>query len=132
MANSRPPHSKLPEQVAESLDPSDEQALDQFCAAFEVETISFEKWCDHHDELDLVYYLCASLDEVRDGCEKLIRLSRTVKETTADGVINRREKIECSVKVPAGVQHGNVLIQQGLGDIHDKAVGDLRVIIQVK
>lgn len=130
--SSRPPRQNLPQKVAESLDPTDFDVLERFCSDIEIEEISFEKWCDHHEQLDLIFHLHLSEVEARDGCEKQITFTRTIRELDNLKMRPLRKKIQKSIKVPANSVHGQEIILEGQGDSQGQIVGNLRVIINIK
>ena len=129
--SSRPPRQNLPQEVAESLDPPDHEILEQFCADIEIEDISFEQWRSLHQDLDLIYTLYLTAAEVSQGCEKIITYSRSIKTSNDHQQRPVREKTETSIRIEPNAKHGQVIVVKGQGDVADKAVGDLRVIIQV-
>jgi hypothetical protein len=131
--SSRPPRDNLPQsnQAAESLNSSDEEALEQFCAEIEIDEISFDFWCDHHHNLDLIVEVSVTPDELRQDYQTTVSVTRTFKRTTSSGIQGWREKLEKDIIIPAGVTNGHEIAFSGLGDSHDDRHGDLRIIIRI-
>jgi len=129
--NSRPPRHNLHKDAVESPDPEDLELLEQFSSDIKIDEIAFEHWRDLHNELDLIYHLRLTESELRDGCEKTIIFSRTLRESNSQRQRPVREKTEKLIRIPPNARDGQVLILTGQGDLTGTAVGDLRVIIQV-
>lgn len=129
--SSRPPRQNLPKEVAESFDPPDHDILEQFCAGIEIDDISFEKWRDLHQDLDLIYTLYLNEDEISQGCEKIITYTRSIKTSSEQQQRPVKVKVEKSIKIEPNAKHGQVIVVEGQGDVVGEAVGDLRVLIHI-
>ncbi|SME89715.1 DnaJ C-terminal domain-containing protein [Pseudobacteriovorax antillogorgiicola] len=126
---SRRDKKKSPSDLAESTQ-IDFDALDEFCAGIELEDIEFDKWCDHHNSLDLEISLKVDPQEARHGCIKEVELSRAVTETVGDEAVSKREKIKHQIEIKPGTPNGHRITLDGYGDKEHGQCGHLHVTIR--
>lgn len=111
----------------------DMQALQNFCADYAPDEMSFDAWCACEEQLDLSLFLTLTVDEARAGGSRQLKYSRTITQRVGPRETKRtRESTQCVVSFPPGVQTGAVLVIDGAGDQCGNRVGELRITVRVK
>ena len=111
---------------------SEASDLQSFCAKVCYEEISFDSWRAGHSSLDLRYPLNIKRTQLEDSPKHLIKLSRTITQTSVSGRRGEhRERFEFEVSLCKTLKDGLVLKYPGLGDRCDEDVGDLLIILRI-
>lgn len=106
--------------------------LDHLLKTCKYDDVSFDKWCAHHDSLDLERLVFVSREEAVSGCEKTISMSRLVEcPDSADNKL-RKEKFTHSFMVHSSAQDGDVIEFTKLGDRRFGSYGNLRIVLKIK
>lgn len=106
--------------------------LQSFCLNVCYEEISFDSWRAGHSHLDLRYPLNIKRTLLEESRKHLIKLSRTITQTSANGRRSeKRERFECEVSLSKTFKDDLVLKYPGLGDRCDEDVGDLLIILRI-
>ncbi len=121
-----------PEARQEGLSEQEKKELDGFASSVQIEEISFEKWSRCHSKLDLEFPVFVSAEAFKLPFKTTVRLSRTIRQKTPNGRIEKREKIEHVLELEPSLEKQRVIVLKGLGDQIDDKVGDLIIIVRVK
>lgn len=124
-----PPGKKEQQGRGDSHDPSDFDALDEFCSGVELNDMEFESWANIHHDLDLRYILRVSPEQAKQGCIEYIVLSRSIK-ASSDKAVRKRQKSKLKVEIHPGARDGDIIRLKGCGDESPDQVGDLVVTIR--
>lgn len=130
MAEKRPGKKSL-QKPAEPSKISDEDltVLDAFCEKIQIQETSFEAWQRCHADLDLQLPVFVSSDEAHAGCDKEVRVSRSIRTGRS---APQREKTVIVVTVPPGTRDGQEILCKGEGDRRDEHCGDVRIKVRIK
>ena len=122
-----------------SLDPSvssdkidEEQELKFFCSSVQYEEMSFENWCQKHKKLDLEIPIFLTRVQLTATFRTVVKLTRTIRTSTAQGHQEKREKIEKELVLGPDTDPCKAIRLRGLGDVIDDQAGDLWIIIRLK
>lgn len=119
--------------VADSLRSSEQDDLDVFCSAVQIEEICFEEWQEQHSKLDLCYPLIIRRSQIHESFRTVIRMTRTIKDIDAQGNrVETREKFEQSLELPAEGLKPRSIRLKGLGDRCGERVGDLLIVLEIR
>lgn len=134
----RPPlrkKSSTPPPTSDSTAPhllreDDHIALEAFCKNLDFSEITLLEWEHGFDALDISVPIWITDEDARDGCERPIAFSRSIR-TEGDGPVSR-EKMQITLQIPSGSQHQARISFPGKGDVRGGQQGDLIVIIHIK
>lgn len=105
--------------------------LDEFCNSFGLEEISFEKFCEANNSLDIQMSLSLTDRELNEGGTKQLSYTRSYKANTPNGVRLKKEKVIVEVKWDPGTPVGEVIRIENKGDKgQDDQIGDLILIVK--
>jgi hypothetical protein len=125
------PKKSVPDRRSK-LSRSDMEALDEFCSNVEIEEISFTKWQDFHNDLNLLIPYFLRQEEALAGCEKQISWVRSVvsdpkkkKETLI------KQKVTHKFTFPPNTRDGYTIIVPDQGDQSGESVGIARIVVKI-
>jgi hypothetical protein len=110
----------------------EEQDLQKFCSGVHYEEMSFENWCHKHQKLDLEIPVFVSKKDLSAAFRIVVKLTRTIRTTSAQGHQEKREKIERELVLGPDTDCRKAIKLRGLGDVIDDQAGDLWIIIRIK
>ncbi|MCX6128849.1 MAG: hypothetical protein NTX25_07270 [Proteobacteria bacterium] len=114
------------------LSQAEQQEIDCLCAPLSHDEISFDEWCDQHSQLDLQIPLTITREQLTSSFRATIKLTRTIRTSSAQGQSERREKILKELVIEPSKTGSDKILIKGLGDIQDEKVGNLLILIQIK
>lgn len=130
--NGKPPKNNSLSAPSKSNDDGicegDLDALDDFCDQVEFEDISFEKWKDTHNNLDLQVWISLTEEMLRTGGQQTISFVRTT--VSACGKFKKKEKINRQIQWQNNRQSLMKLTFKNEGDQAGELKGDLIVHLQ--
>ena len=132
MAKKRQESDTVESPIADNELSMDHKAADEFCSSVTTDDISFETWCRHHSELDLIFPLFVSKDDLESCTKVTVRLSRTIKFLSGATMTTKREKFECEVALQPLHLQTPCLMFEGLGDRDGQRFGNLKIMLHFK
>jgi len=105
-------------------------ALEAFCENLKFSEITLSEWEHGFESLDITVPIWVAFNDARDGHERIISYSRSVRVDWDEPPV--RETMQIRVAIPPGAPHQTKISVPGNGDIRGGKQGDLIVIIHLK
>ena len=119
----------------DSDDPVDKKQERADVEAFLKETplddISFDQWCNHNNSLDLKYPVFLTEAQAKTGCEKTIKLSRTIFYEEDGKNKKKRVKFSKVISIPRLDSDSLEMVFDRDGDEKEGCCGVLLVTVKV-
>lgn len=132
--NQLPCAEELKPQANKNLNSQEEQELEKFCNAFEIDEIELAEWVETHETLCLRLPVFATQEEATQGLKKQIRFSRKIRKLSEckSKILTEVTKVTMTIEIPENAEHGDQILLRGLGEVNLEKKGDLAVTIYIK